>query len=164
MKLSRTLGVLLVLLTSLPAAQLSATLITFNSRISFTQFAPGLPVESFASLNPGNGNISVCDSPLHDSSCGGSLLPGISYEGTLGTNGIAITGPGFFHMPNVVAVFVNLFGGTLTLRLTAPADAIGFNLFSISASTIDVSVFDPNGIALGMFRVPAGVGGDVFFG
>src|SRR5215831_1779952 len=68
MKLSRTLGVLLVLLTSLPAAQLSATLITFNSRISFTQFAPGLPVESFASLNPGNGNISVCDSPLHDSS------------------------------------------------------------------------------------------------
>jgi hypothetical protein len=149
---------LLLVLALATAGHLNASLITYNSRAAFDKAAPGLPVEDFASLNPGDGKIRLCDSPLLNSSCGGMLLPGISYSSPATSGGIEIAGPNSVGDLNLVAAFSN-YAEDFVLALSA--EAIGFNLYSYGPSIIDVRIISPT--ASTNFQIAAGLG-NVFFG
>ncbi len=163
----RTLAACSLLLAFAVPSQ--AGLIYYSDRGVFSSAAPGLPVEDFELGNVASGSVVGCPSPLDSTSnnacfATGSILPGIQFASSSNpVDGIALVGPGFYGPPSK-AIFANYFVDTLSINLLAPANAIGFDVYSLFVgSTIQISIYAPGGTLLGSASVLASTA-PAFFG
>jgi hypothetical protein len=156
---------LALLLLSVPAY---ADLVTFSSLAAFTAAAPGLPVETFESGVAFPNTIIPCAGPL-SSAAGGScfpvatLLPGAVYSASPGPI-MALVGAGNPSIGNTSKIVgPATFADTLNVTFAATTTAVGFDVFpGTGAGSIQVSVFDPSNVSLGVFTFPGAVGPNFF--
>jgi hypothetical protein len=77
---------------------------------------------------------------------------------------LALTGGGFSGIASQ-ALLANYFDDTLTISLTSPANALGFDAYSYGeAATVTISVFDTEGGMIGNATIAAGFPAANFFG
>lgn len=161
-----------VLLVTVPfflqAAAADAALITFASRPAFSAAAPGLPVETFESGLVAPGGVTTCAGPVSSGAASacfplGGLLPGATYAASPGPL-LALLGAGFPVIGNPSKVLgPNAFADTFNITF-ASATAVGFDVFpGFTAGSVQISIFDPLNVLLGMFTIAAPIGG-TFFG
>lgn len=145
-------------------------LITFASRAAFNSAAPGLPTETFESGLVAASSVTVCNGPISSaaaSTCfaAGALLPGVTYNasGAVQPN-LVVLGANFPGVGNTSKVVgPNAFADSLNLTF-AMSDAAGFDVFpGPAAGTINITVFSPTNIQLGLFAIVAPIG-PTFFG
>ena len=179
MRLFKSACALLVFFSSVPGY---ATTITFATRPAFNAAAPGLPIETFESgLVPPGATVTACTGPL--SSAAGSacfavatLLPGAIYSASppnregFDPGGLAVIAAGFLPpLGNASKVLgPTLFSDTFDISFTAATTAVGFDFFpgpafpEPAAGNVQISVFDPGNVSLGIFTLPAAIAPNFF--
>lgn len=145
-------------------------LITFTTRAAFNIAAPGLPTETFESGLVSTGGVTICNGPLSSAvrECllpAGTLLAGVIYSasGAIQPNMVVLGAnvPGVGNTGKVVGP--NFFLDTLNVTLSN-ANAVGFDVFpGPAASNVAITIFSSSNVQLGMFAIPAPIGG-TFFG
>lgn len=153
-----------------PAA---AELVFYTDRPTFNAANPGLPVEDFEEARVPPIGVIGFDGPLNSMTNNlvfqpGEILPGVSIVDrpmAPGDTGLAATAPPFGGTTSK-AIFANTFADTLDIVFTGGTTfAAGMNLLSLlAASTVDISIFDANGLLLGTMAANATPAGANFFG
>jgi hypothetical protein len=165
MKLLKSACALLVFFSSVPGY---ATTITFATRPAFNAAAPGLPVETFESGLVAPGTITGCTGPLSSaagSACFavGTLLPGAIYSASP-SGLLVLISAGFPPVGNASKVLgPSPFVDTFNISFTAATTAVGFDFFpGPAAGNVQISVFDPGSVSLGVFTLNAALGANFF--
>ena len=92
-----------------------------------------------------------------------TLLPGAIYSASP-AGGLVVIGAGFPPVGNASKILgPNAFTDTFNISFTAATTAVGFDFFpGPAAGNVQISVFDPGNVSLGVFNIPGALGVNFF--
>ncbi len=132
-----------------------ATTFSFTSASSFDAVTNSLSTQTFndvaSTIDVGPYGLGDSDNPLNNTTNSG-MLPGLTIDST--TTQIDITGPGLFGLTNY-AVSSNDFGSGLNFLFSPGVTAVSLDVLTyFSSANVDITVYDPSDVLLGIFEAP----------